>query len=319
MLSGSTEHRVLLTIALIVGVIALSWLVQGVMRLTLRNQQAKRVRFWARQGVRLLGIVLVIVGIFEIWRPDPKSVGGALGLITAGVAVALQRVITSFAAYLIILRGKIFNVGDRITIGGVRGDVIALDFMQTTVLEMGQAPGEQQDSPSVWIAARQYTGRLIRVTNDKIFDSPVYNYTRVFPYLWEELHVPISYKDDRRGAERILIEVGHKHTDEIAREAEPHIAKLVEAYRLASAPELAPHVFMRLTDNWVELSLRFLTRIDGGRVLKDRMSRDLIDGLEAAGIGIASGTYEIVGMPKLHVDVSDGRSSEKTEDTARRQ
>jgi small-conductance mechanosensitive channel len=308
MLSGPVERRVLLTLALIVGIIALSWLVQGVMRVTLRNRDAKRIRFWGRQGVRLLGIALVIVGIFEIWRPEPSSVGGAIGLITAGVAVALQRVITSFAAYLIILRGKIFNVGDRITMGGVRGDVIALDFMQTTVLEMGQAPGEQQDAPSVWIAARQYTGRIIRVTNDKIFDSPVYNYTRVFPYLWEEMHLPISYKDDRNGAERILLDVAHRHTDEIASEAAPHIARLVEEYRLATTPELAPKVYMRLTDNWVELSVRFLTRIEGGRALKDRMSRDLIDGLEAKGIGIASGTYEIVGMPKLEVRVEEGRA-----------
>jgi small-conductance mechanosensitive channel len=146
---------------------------------------------------------------------------------------------------------------------------------------------------------------MIRVTNDKIFDSPVYNYTRVFPYLWEELHLPISYKDDRRGAERILMEVAHKHTDEIVREAAPHIAKLVEEYRLATTPEIAPRVYMRLTDNWVELSLRFLIHIEGGRALKDKMSRDLIDALDAAGIGIASGTYEIVGMPKLDVRVEN--------------
>jgi len=231
--------------------------------------------------VRLLGIVVVILGILEIWHPDAKSAGGAIGLITAGVAVALQRVITSFAAYLIILRGKIFNVGDRITIGGVRGDVIALDFMQTTVLEIGETPGEQGDAPSVWITARQYTGRMIRITNDKIFDSPVYNFTRVFPYLWEEMQLPISYKDNRREAERILLEVGHKHTDDVVREAKPHIEKLVKEYRLATTPEIEPHVYMRLTDNWVNFSMRFLVPIDGARKIKDGMSRDLIDRLDA--------------------------------------
>jgi small-conductance mechanosensitive channel len=305
MLNGETEQRVLLTVALIAGIIVVSWLLQTLMRVTLRGNAEKRVSFWARQIVRLLGIIAVIVGVIEIWHPDAKSAGGAIGLITAGVAIALQRVITSFAAYLIILRGKIFNVGDRITIGGVRGDVIALDFMQTTVLEIGETPGEQHDAPSVWITARQYTGRMIRVTNDKIFDSPVYNFTRVFPYLWEEMQLPISYKDDRREAERILLEVGHKHTDEIVREAKPHIEKLVKEYRLATMPEIEPHVYMRLTDNWVNLSLRFLIPIEGGRKIKDAMSRDLIDGLDAAGIGIASGTYEIVGMPKLEVQVEN--------------
>ena len=303
MLNGETEQRVLLTVGLIAGIIVVSWLLQTLMRVTLRGHEEKRVSFWGRQIVRLLGIVVVIIGVIEIWQPDAKSAGGAIGLITAGVAVALQRVITSFAAYLIILRGKIFNVGDRITIGGVRGDVIALDFMQTTVLEIGQTPGEQQDPPSTWITARQYTGRMIRVTNDKIFDSPVYNFTRNFPYFWDEMQLPISYKDNRREAERILLEVGHKHTDEIVRAAKPHIEKLVKEYRLATSPEIEPHVYMRLTDNWVNLSLRFLIPIEGGRAIKDKMSRDLIDGLDAAGIGIASGTYEIVGMPKLEVQV----------------
>src|ERR1700710_662603 len=135
MFDGPIEQRALLPAAVIGAIIAASWLIQTVLRLVLRGHDAKRVRFWTRQGVRLLGIVLVIIGVLEIWHPDPKSLGSAVGLITAGLAVALQRVITSFAAYLIILRGKIFNVGDRITIGGVRGDVIALDFMQTTVLE----------------------------------------------------------------------------------------------------------------------------------------------------------------------------------------
>ena len=146
---------------------------------------------------------------------------------------------------------------------------------------------------------------MIRVTNDKIFDSPVYNFTRIFPYYWEELQLPISYKDDRRTAERILLDVGHKHTDEIVREAKPHIEKLAKEYRLATSPEIEPHVFMRLTDNWVNLSLRFLVPIEGARAIKDKMSRDLIDGLDAAGIGIASGTYEIVGMPKLEVQVEN--------------
>ena len=304
-LNGPIQQRVLLTVALVVGVIIVSWLLQTVMRLTLRGNQEKRVSFWGRQIVRLLGIVVVILGVLEIWHPDAKSAGGAIGLITAGIAVALQRVITSFAAYLIILRGKIFNVGDRITIGGVRGDVIALDFMQTTVLEIGETPGEQGDAPSVWITARQYTGRVIRVTNDKIFDSPVYNFTRIFPYLWEEMQLPISYKDNKGEAERILLEVGHKHTDDIAREAKPHIEKLVKEFRLASIPEIEPHVYMRLTDNWVNFSMRFLVPIEGGRKIKDGISRDLIDRLDAAGIGIASGTYEIVGMPKLEVKVEN--------------
>src|SRR5919199_2743656 len=199
-------------------------------------------------GLRLLGIgpdtgrkLLLTVGlIVSIWLDDPARFTTVAGLVTAGVAVALQRVITSFAAYFIILRGRVFTIGDRITMGGVRGDVVQVGFMQTAVMEMGEPPGEQGDPPSVWVAARQYTGRLVRVTNDKIFDTPVYNYTREFPFLFEEIHIPIKYDADRARAESILLDVAHKHTDDIAREAKGALERLRERYFLPDDVTLGP-------------------------------------------------------------------------------
>src|SRR4051812_2806797 len=88
--------------------------------------------------VALIAVVLLILGVVSIWFETPRQLSGALGLVDAGVAIALQRVITAFAAYLIILRGRVFTVGDRIVMAGVRSDVIALGFMQTMVMEMGQ-------------------------------------------------------------------------------------------------------------------------------------------------------------------------------------
>jgi small-conductance mechanosensitive channel len=154
------------------------------------------------------------------------------------------------------------------------------------------------------VRARQYTGRLVRVTNDKIFDSPVYNYTREFPYLWEEMHIPIKYGADRARAESILLDVARTHTAEIVREASEPLRNLKGIYFLPEEVGLEPSVFLRLTDNWVELSLRFLSRERGIRQLKDRMSRDILAQLEAAKLEIASGTYEIVGVPPIKVEVA---------------
>lgn len=135
----------------------------------------------------------------------------ALKLVTAGLAFALQRVITAVAGYFAILRGGTFNVGDRIVMGGVRRDVIALDFMQTTIMEMSQPPLVQNADPATWVWARQYTGRIVTVSNAEIFDEPVYNYTRDFSFLFEEITPPIKYDADRSRAEAILLEVAQKH------------------------------------------------------------------------------------------------------------
>jgi len=70
----------------------------------------------------------------------------------------------------------------------------------------------------------------------------------------------------------------------------------------AETDTLRPQVFYRLTDNWVELSLRFIAQPHGVRNLKDQLSRMILDRFEAAHISIASGTYEIVGFPPVRLE-----------------
>lgn len=178
------------------------------------------------------------------------------------------------AGYVVILRGDTFNVGDRITMGGVRGDVIALGFIKTTIMEMGQPPSVQEAAPPQWVRSRQYTGRVVTVTNDKGFDEAVFNDTRDFPYLWEEMSLPIAYRDDRHAAEQILLAAACRHT--LASGEVP--ARALETMRrkyFVRGADLEPKVYWRLTDNWLELTVRFLTDVYGARDVKDEMSREV--------------------------------------------
>jgi small-conductance mechanosensitive channel len=218
--------------------LALMLLVSSLLRRVMRGvtRRGERTAFWLRQAVHVLTTVVLVLGIASIWFDDPTRLTTALGLVTAGLAFALQRVVTALAGYVLILRGSTFNVGDRIVMGGVRGDVIALGFMQTTIMEMGQPPPVQSADPAMWVKARQYTGRVVTVSNAKVFDEPVFNYTREFPYLWEEITV------------------------------------------------------------------RFIAQDHAIRDLKDAITRDILAGLDAAGIGIASATYDIVGLPPIRIE-----------------
>jgi len=266
------------------------------------GQREERRRFWIRQAVQLGIFALLVAGLSTIWIDDPSRFTTIAGLVTAGLAVALQRVVTSLAAYLIILRGRVFTVGDRITIGGVRGDVVALGLMQTAVMEMGEPPGAHSGDPEVWVNARQFTGRIVKITNDKIFDTPVYNYTREFPYLWEEMHFPIGYDADRARAESILLDVARRHTGPVVEQAEAAFARLRARYFVAELSQLAPRVYLRMTDNWIELALRFIVPVHGVRVLKDAMTRDILPAFEEAQIRIASTTFEVTGLPVVRVE-----------------
>ena len=291
--------KLLFTIILIMVVMAVSKL----LRLAARgvSHRGERIAFWVRQGIHVLSAAVVIVGIASIWFDEPARLTTAMGLVTAGLAFALQRVVTALAGYFLILRGSTFNVGDRIVMGGVRGDVVALGFMQTTIMEMGQPPPVQNADPAMWVRSRQYTGRIVTVSNAKVFDEPVFNYTREFPYLWEEMVVPISYKDDRRVAERILLDAAARHTIEIAELGEADVRELERRYVMKQS-DMKPKVYMRMTDNWVELTVRFIAEDHGVRDLKDSMTRDILAALEEARIGIASATFEVVGFPPLRVE-----------------
>ena len=294
-------RQILLTVALLAifllinrGLRALNWRLFG-------HRKSARARFWVQQTVAITSTIVLVVGLISIWFENPSRLTTAAGLVSAGVAVALQRVITAFAAYLVILRGKVFNIGDRIAMAGVRGDVVDLGFIRTTILEMGQSPGERDEEHSVWVWSRQYTGRIITVTNDKIFEDPVYNYSTELPFLWEELHVPVPHTADWKRAEQILLEAAKAHaktTTEVARDALAHLRR---SYPLEPA-SLDPRTYIRLTDHWIDIAVRFVAPTRGVRPIKDRMSRDILERFAANGISIAAPTMEIVGLPPLRIE-----------------
>src|SRR3982751_6093403 len=199
--------KFLITLALIALVLIVGRLFRRAADALLRGRKDSPAAFWTRQGVRLFTAALLFIGLVSIWFDDPGRLATAAGLFSAGLAIALQRVVTAVAGYFVILRGKTFNVGDRIVMGGVRGDVIDLSFMQTRIMEMGQPPDvTEQTEPAMWVHSRQFTGRIVTVTNDKGVAEPAYHYPRDSAYIGEEFPLPIQFHNDYAEAETILVE-----------------------------------------------------------------------------------------------------------------
>lgn len=310
--TAATGRKVLLSLATVLLLALIARGLQALVQSLLRGEARVHSRFWWRQAIRLATTAFGLLLLLSIWFDDPQRLTTAAGLVTAGLAIALQRVITAFAAYFVILRGRGFQVGDRIVMGGVRGDVIALGFLRTTIMEMGQPPPVRADDPAIWVEARQYSGRIVTITNDKVFDEPVYNYTRDFPYLWEELHLPIPYTADRVRAEQILLGAARRHTVKTTELGAEALQELRRRYFVDSA-DMEPRVYWRLTDNWLDLSVRFVTRERGVREVKDALSRELLAELDAAGIPLASTTFELTGIPPLRLKVEPGSGTRTAE------
>ncbi|MDQ2916427.1 MAG: mechanosensitive ion channel family protein [Pseudomonadota bacterium] len=305
-LNAENGQKLALSLIFVVVLLLLARLMRALAGVALgrTDYATTQTRFWTRQAISLIAAVVLIIGLLSIWFNDPIRLATAFGLMSAGLAFALQQVITAIAGYFVILRGSTFTIGDRISMGGVRGDVLRLGFIQTTIMEMGQPPSVQAADPAMWVKSRQFTGRIVTVSNARIFSDPVFNYTRDFPFIWEEMTIPITYKADRAKVEEILIIAAKRHAidpDALAADAKDDLQR-----RFSVEPiELSPRVFFRITDNWLELTVRFIVGTHLIRGVKDAMSRFIVDELDKAKIGVASATYDIVGFPAIELRRTD--------------
>jgi small-conductance mechanosensitive channel len=294
-LIGATSHnlhKLILTLAFIAIAWAFAWGLRQALKLFIGTRTGTRFQFWAKQGVSLIVAGVLILGVMSIWFDNPARLASVVGLIGAGIAFALQRVITAVAGYFVILRGKTFNVGDRILMGGVRGDVVGLSFMQTRIMEMGQSPREETDTKS-WVRSRQFTGRIVTVTNDKVFDEPVFNYTHAFAYIWDEVSVPVRYSSDHAAAEKCIVSAAAKHALSRDKIGDEEVKRLEQRFGI-DVGEIDPAVFWRITEDWLEMTVRFLGPDHGIRRIKDQMTRDVMAGFARDGVEIGATRQEAV-------------------------
>jgi small-conductance mechanosensitive channel len=242
-------------------------------------------RFHARKLTRYAIVLAAVVALAVVWRSLAGSVGVILGFAAAGIAFAMQEVIGAIAGWFNITSGRIYRIGDRVELGGVRGDVIDITLLRTKMLEIGSAEDDKS-----WVKGRQHTGRIVAISNKATFTGPVYNFSAIFEFIWEELSVPVTYRSDWHQAEEILKEEAVRASaSEGARAA---IAAMERRYPIPHA-EVEPRVFVRATDNWMELSARFVVPVREARTAKDAITRRVRERLDEAGIEIASETEDV--------------------------
>lgn len=268
------------------GVAVAAWALAALLgRLLARHRTDPFERYFTRKIVRYATAVVVVVVLAVLWRPFAGRFGVVLGFITAGLAFAMQEVIGALAGWVSIASGRLYRVGDRVDVGGVRGDVIDITPLRTKLMEMGSP----QESTS-WVGGRQLTGRLVSVSNKSVFTAPVFNYSAAFDFLWEELVVPVPYEEDWSRAESVLTDAVREVSAK--RDAQDAIERMRRTYPIPAA-DLEPRVFVRATDNWIELAARFVVPVRTARGAKDEITRHVLACLESAGIQVASATSTV--------------------------
>ncbi|MBN2316286.1 MAG: mechanosensitive ion channel family protein [Sedimentisphaerales bacterium] len=176
-----------------------------------------------------------------------------------------------------------FQVGDRIELGEVKGDVIDIRLFQTTLLEIGN-----------WVEADQSTGRIVHVPNSAVFKRENFNYSRGFEFIWNELKILITFESDWKRAEEILLEHGAEEAEEREKVVRSKINHMTKRYMIHYG-QLTPIVYVDIKDSGVALSLRYLTEARKRRTTQDTLCRAILDDFDKEEkLNFAYPTYRIV-------------------------
>ncbi len=248
-------------------------------------------RYWSAKIVTYVIVTIALVALIALWAPLGGRLSVIIGFATAGVAFAMQEVIGALFGWVNILGGRIYTVGDRVEVAGVRGDVVDITPLRTTLFEIGSEPSASAGA-STWVSARQPTGRMVTVSNKKTFTSPVFNYSAHLDWIWEEVVFAVSRDDDWQAAEAIVLEEMCADEPELRREGEAALTRLGERY-LLSRSEVEPQTYVRVADGDVEIVGRFVTAVRGARRAKDRIVRRVLARFCEHSIALAYQTYSV--------------------------
>ncbi|HQV38002.1 MAG TPA: mechanosensitive ion channel [Flavobacteriales bacterium] len=280
-------------VGLVVGV-ALIWTLMKFLkaRFTGRTEQAD-AKYRVRKLFDVAGYLLVLVLIMVVYSDKLSGFTVALGVAGAGIAFALQEVIASVAGWLAVMFGGFYRTGDRVQLGGIKGDVVDIGVLRTTVMEVGQ-----------WVDGDLYNGRIVRVANSFVFKEPVFNYSADFPFLWDEIKVPVMFGSDYERARALFDQVLREVAGGLTADSQAKWKAMVSKFMVEDA-RTSPWVTMAFNDNWVEFTLRYVVDYKQRRGTKDALFTRLLREIEATDgvIKLASATFQVVGVPPINVKV----------------
>ena len=268
--------------------IFLLWLIRFIaIRLINRRLPEDEAQYKWRKNLTYIAVFLGFLVVGRIWFEGLQSIATFLGLLSAGLAIALRGPVTDFAGWIFLLWRKPFDVGDRIQVAETKGDVIDMRVFKFTVLEIGN-----------WVHADQSTGRVVHIPNHKVFDDSLANYTSDFEFIWNELEVLVTFESNWKKTKKILQEIADKHLEDYVNEAQNQVRRAKKSY-LIHYRYLTPTVYTDVRDSGICLTIRHLSNPRRRRSLGQAIWEDILDRLgEHEDIDLAYPTMRIYKQEK---------------------
>jgi len=232
------------------GCIAFLWFLRWlILKLVWRQTKNLQVRYRWRKISGYAAFVLTVLLVSRVWFEEFHGAATFLGILSAGLAIALKDPLVNLVGWMFILWRRPFAVGDRIQIGIHAGDVMDLTTSRFTLAEIGN-----------WVHADQITGRIVHIPNGKVFVEPVAIFSRgMHDFIWNEVAVLVTFESNWKRAKDILHEIAVNHAGHLAEPAESKLKEYARDFLIVPV-DLTPMVFTTVEASGILLTVRHVCR-----------------------------------------------------------
>ncbi|MEQ8323730.1 MAG: mechanosensitive ion channel [Vicingaceae bacterium] len=250
-------------------------------------------KYRARKAINVFSYLFIIGLIAFIYNDKLGNLGIAIGVTGAGVALALQEVILSVAGWIVIVFSGKVTVGQRVKIGQIKGDIMDISVMSTTLMELGD-----------WISGDLYNGRIVSLSNSYVFKETIHNYSAGYPFLWDEIQIPLRHQSDYQLAQKLFEEIAEEVCGDYALKSAEKWAQLSNKYMVENA-RVKPMVSLSFDQNWITFTIRYVVDYKMRRTTKNSIYRRVLEELKNNGdaIQVATAAMEVT-IPSLSESLS---------------
>ncbi|MDD3014539.1 MAG: mechanosensitive ion channel [Candidatus Gastranaerophilales bacterium] len=292
----SNELFIKFTVA-IIGILIINFLAGIFKKYASNHITDSEQSYHIRKMITLVGYLVIILFLLVVFYQRLRGLTIAFGVIGAGVAFSLQEVIGSIAGWLAINSRNFYRIGDRVQLGGIKGDVIDISILRTTIMELGE-----------WVETDLYTGRIVQISNSFVFKSPVYNYSGDFPFIWDKITIPVQYGCNYKLAREILNKILYEVVGEYINEANEAWENMLRKY-LVERARIEPMITIIANDNWVEFTVRYITDYKKRVITKDMLFTRILEEFDKTNgqVKISSTTIQLVQAPPLDIRLTENK------------
>jgi small-conductance mechanosensitive channel len=196
--------------------------------------------------------------------PDLATTALGIGLLGAAFTFAMQKPLLNVAGWVVITYRQLYLIGDRVEVGGVKGYVVDIGLQTTELQEFGG-----------WMPGDEFTGRVVEIPNCVVFDGPTNNYTRDFPFVWDDVDITVTYESDIDAAKEIAISSANEVVGGIMYDNFEKYRHALAIRDLEGSLLRTPEVRLRFAPSGVDLHVVYFVPVDRRGSLKTRLVEKL--------------------------------------------